>query len=358
MKPLIVPFFIAHQGCPHQCVFCDQVKISGGAEAVPTPDELYAAFAAYRETSGGRPLEAAFFGGTFTNLPRDLQASLLGALQPLLASGELAAIRISTRPDAVDSRTVSFLRRMGVGTVELGIQSLDDVVLERSGRGHTARVAEDACRLLAASGFRVGAQLMPGLPGDSPVTALATLRRTLDLRPDFLRIYPVLVVAGTELERLYRSGGYVPLELDAAVKICKIMLLETLRASVPVIRIGLHGSGELQANGSVVAGPCHPSFRQLVESSLCYDLMASLASSLPPAQPVTIHAAPTRLSDVAGQRRANLLRLRTEVGREVAAIKSDPRLSRLELRLTAGDSERTGTMLNLNYAVEEVADVV
>jgi histone acetyltransferase (RNA polymerase elongator complex component) len=349
MKPIIVPFFIAHQGCPHQCVFCDQVKISGGAEAVPAPDELRATIAAYRETSRGRPLEAAFFGGTFTNLPDHLQEFLLGALQPLMAAGDLAAIRISTRPDAVDSRTVSFLRRMGVGTVELGIQTLDDGVLARSGRGHTARVAEDACRLLSASGFRVGAQLMPGLPGDTPATALATLRRTLELRPDFIRIYPTLVVAGTELERLYRSGAYLPLDLDAAVALCKVMLLESMRANVPVVRIGLHGSGELQANGSVVAGPCHPSFRQLVESALCYDLMASLAASLPPGTPVTIHAAPTRLSDVAGQRRANIIRLRTEQGHDVAAITSDPRLSRLELRLTAGDSERKGTMLNLKY---------
>jgi hypothetical protein len=247
---------------------------------------------------------------------------------------------------------------MGVGTVELGIQSLDDEVLARSGRGHTARDAEEACRLLAASGFRVGAQLMPGLPGDSPATALATLRRTLELRPDFLRIYPTLVVAGTELERLYRSGAYLPLDLDAAVALCKVMLLETLRAGVPVIRIGLHGSGELKESGSVIAGPCHPSFRQLVESALCYDLMASLAAPLPPALPVTIHAAPTRLSDVAGQRRANLIRLRTELGHDVAAITSDPRLSRLELRLSAGDSERTGTMLNLKYTDGEAAHVI
>lgn len=358
MKPIIIPFFIAHQGCPHQCVFCNQVKISGGAEALPTPDEIYATIAAYRATSGGRPLEAAFFGGTFTNLPHDLQESLLGPLQPLMATGELASIRISTRPDAVDSLTVAFLRRMGVGTVELGIQSLDDAVLARSGRGHTARVAEDACRLLAASGFRVGAQLMPGLPGDSPETALVTLRRTLELRPDFIRIYPALVVAGTGLERLYLDGAYAPLDLDAAVTLCKVMLLETLRASVPVIRIGLHGSGELQAQGSVIAGPCHPSFRQLVESALCYDLMASLAVSLPPALPVTIHAAPTRLSDVAGQRRANLLRFRIELGHEVAAIKTDPRLSRLELRMTAGDCERTGNMLNLNYTSEEASYAV
>ncbi|HEY6872611.1 MAG TPA: radical SAM protein [Geobacteraceae bacterium] len=354
MKPLIVPFFIAHQGCPHQCIFCNQVKISGGAESVPSPAELLARIAAYRESGGKRVLEAAFFGGTFTSLPLSVQERLLGPLQPLLSTGELASVRISTRPDAIDPRTVEFLGRMGVRTVELGVQSMDDAVLDRAGRGHTARDTENASRLLADGGFSVGAQLMPGLPGDSPAAARASLRHVLSLKPDFIRIYPTLVIAGTELESMYRRGEYVPLGLSEAAEICKVMLHDALRAAVPVVRIGLQSTGEIQAGGAVVAGPWHPAFRQLVEGELFFDLATHLTRDLPPARTITLSCAPARVSDLAGQRRANLERLHRERGITVAALKADPRLSSLELRVEAEHFERIGTMLDLNYQGEDV----
>jgi len=354
MKPLIVPFFIAHQGCPHRCVFCDQLKISGAAETVPTPAELLDKIAAYRIYAGGRAMEAAFFGGSFTALPVSLQEQLLLPLQPLLESGALSSVRVSTRPDAVDHRTAEFLWEMGVRTVELGVQSMDDAVLSRAGRGHTARDAETACRLLAKAGFRVGAQLMPGLPGDSAESALFTLGQTLALKPDFLRIYPTLVIAGTELERMYLRGEYVPMELSEAVALCKVMLHRALRASVPVVRVGLQSTDELQAGGAVVAGPFHPAFRQLVEGELFYDLLVSLSAGFPTRHPITLFCAPVRLSDLAGQRRANTLRFRREREIEVAAIKADPRLSPLELRVEGTNFELVGSLLDLNYPREDV----
>ncbi len=355
MKPLIVPFFIAHQGCPHQCVFCNQVKISGGAEAVPTSAELLARIAAYRAGGADRPFEAAFYGGTFTTLPLSVQKRLLEPLQPLLASGELLSIRVSTRPDAIGPATADFLRRMGVRTVELGVQSMDDTVLDRAGRGHTARDTENAFRLLAGEGFRVGAQLMPGLPGDTPATARATLRRVLRLAPDFVRIYPTLVIADTGLERMYRRGEYAPLGLSEAVGLCKVMLHDCMRAAVPVVRIGLQATGELQAGSTVVAGPWHPAFRQLVEGELFFDLAALLTGDIPASRPITLTCAPSRVSDVAGQRRANLERLRRELGIVAAAVKADPQLSPRELRVESEHFERIGTMQDLNYPEEEGA---
>ena len=355
MKLLVVPFFIAHQGCSHHCVFCDQVKISGEAAGIPTPEDLRARIAEYRGSGGGRGLEAAFYGGTFTALPLSVQERLLEPLQPLLATGELASVRVSTRPDAIDPQTVAFLGRMGVRTVELGVQSMDDAVLCRAGRGHTARDAENACRLLANGGFRVGTQLMPGLPGDTPATARTTLRRILSLNPDFIRIYPTLVIAGTELERMYRRGEYVPLGIAEAVGLCKVMLHDCLRASVPVVRIGLQATGELQAGGTIVAGPWHPAFRQLVEGERFFDLAALLTRDLPSGLPITLCCVPARVSDLAGQHRTNLERLRRERGVTVAAIEADPRLSPLELRVVAEHFERTGTMLDLNYPEEDAS---
>ena len=353
MKPLIVPFFIAHQGCPHQCVFCNQLKISGGSETVPTPAELLDKIAAFRSYAKGRAMEAAFFGGTFTALPVSLQEQLLLPLQPLLASGGLSSVRVSTRPDAVDRRTAEFLRAMGVRTVELGVQSMDDAVLSRAGRGHTACDTVTACRLLAEAGLKVGAQLMPGLPGDTAETALDTLKQTLALKPDFLRIYPTLVIAGTELERMYLRGEYLPLGLSEAVALCKVMLHLALRASVPVVRVGLQPTDELQAGGAVVAGPFHPAFRQLVEGELFFDLLVSLSADLPSRLPITLFCSPARLSDLAGQRRANILRFRRDREIEVVALKPDPRLSPLELRVETANFELVGSLLGLNYPRED-----
>jgi histone acetyltransferase (RNA polymerase elongator complex component) len=309
----------------------------------------------YRGTAGTRDLEVAFYGGTFTSLPVALQESLLAPLQPLIERGDLAAVRISTRPDAVDRETVEFLKNRGVRTVELGVQSLDDAVLARAGRGHTARDAGNACHILSGSGMRVGLQLMPGLPGDSPAGALATLRRAIGFEPDFLRIYPTLVIAGTELERLYRAGDYLPMTLSGAVSLCKVMLHEASKASIPVVRIGLQATGELRSGEGVVAGPYHPAFRQMVEAELCFDLMAKLAADVAPGSRVIFSCSPGRVSDVAGQRRANLLRVKSMRGVEIAAIKADPSLSSLELRMETDTLLRMGSMLHdLNYAGEDV----
>ena len=358
MKPVIVPFFIAHQGCPHTCVFCNQEKISGGSGALPLPAEMLSRIAAYRETAGERDIEVAFFGGTFTSLPIRLQERLLAPLQPLLEQGDLIAVRVSTRPDAVDQKSAEFLMARGVRSVELGIQSLDDTVLALSGRGHSAQDAENACRILIEAGFRVGLQLMPGLPGDSPAKILATVRRAIGLGPAFLRIYPALVIAGTGLERLYRAGDYTPMSLPEAVSICKVVLHEALRASVPVVRIGLQATGELQSGSAVIAGPYHPAFRQLVEAELFFDLMTKLAAVFLPHHKVILSSAPSRVSDVAGQRRGNVRRLRRTQGIEVAAIKTDPCLSPLELRMEADNLVRMGNLLlDLDYTGKEAFHV-
>ena len=356
MKPVIVPFFIAHQGCPHTCVFCNQVKISGATAMLPSPAEMLGRIALYRRTSGERRVEAAFFGGTFTSLPLTLQEQLLTPLQPLLEKGDLAAVRVSTRPDAVDRETAEFLISRGVRTVELGVQSLDETVLALAGRGHTARDAENACRILADAGFRVGLQLMMGLPGDTPAKARATLRRAIGLGPDFFRIYPTLVIAGTELERLYRAGAYAPMTMSDAVSLCKVMLHEALKAAVPVVRIGLQTTGDLQPGGAVVAGPCHPAFRQMVEAELFFDLMSKLAREFPPDRKVILTSAPSRVSDVAGQGRANVRRLRDTQGIDIAAIKADPGLSSMELRMENDTLTRMGNMLlDLSYTGEDAA---
>ncbi|GFO55529.1 radical SAM protein [Geomonas sp. Red276] len=321
MKPVLVPFFIPHLGCPHRCVFCDQEKIAGARSVLPDPAQMRGRVAEYRSAAPGRALEVAFYGGTFTALSHADQRRLLEPLQPLLACGEVRSVRLSTRPDAIDPGTVSFLVSMGVTTVELGVQSMDDQVLIRSRRGHTAADVERAVSLLGQGGLSVGIQLMPGLPGDSEERSLASLRRALALSPSFLRIYPALVIDGTELADLYHRGKYRPLSLDEAVSVSKKMLAAAREAGIPVVRMGLQPTAELETPGVILAGPYHPAFGQLVEGELLYDRACELVAGLPAGSTVSFVVSRGRVSDLVGQRRRNVRRLAERFGVTVGKIR-------------------------------------
>jgi histone acetyltransferase (RNA polymerase elongator complex component) len=347
LRPVVIPFFISHLGCPHRCVFCDQEKIAGARGVLPSADEMLDKIEQYRNSSPGREFEVAFFGGTFTALPIEDQHQLLATLQPLLASGHLGSLRLSTRPDAVNPETAAFLKAMGVRSVELGVQSMNEEVLRLSGRGHSARDTERAVRALQSERIEVGVQLMPGLPGDTEERSLASLEQVLALGPSFLRIYPTLVIAGTELAARYQAGSYQPQSLDQAVSLCKRMLLLARSAGVPVVRLGLQPTAELESPGVLLAGPYHPAFGQLVESELCFDLMCVLSAGIPVGSRVSVLAPLGRTSDLVGQGRRNLTRLAERFGISVSKVREAADLGRDEIRLEWDGAERTGKLGNL-----------
>lgn len=350
MKRVIVPFYISHQGCPHQCVFCDQKVITGSSGILPAADEILTAVREWRRSSGAEPVEAAFYGGSFTLLSRRQQQALLEPLQPLLQSGEVASIRVSTRPDAVDATTAGFLRESGVSLVELGVQSMDDRALELAGRGHTALDTIAAFAALRAAGVIVGAQTMPGLPGESGEGAIASFRRLLALRPDLVRIYPAVVLQGTGLARMYQQGDYLPLTLEEAVRVCKIMLHDADCAGIPVIRVGLQPTDELSSGSEVIAGPYHPAFRQLAQGERWFDLLQVLGREFSPGTELTISTAMTEVSDVVGQKRRNIFRLERLSGLQVAAVYGDDALTAGTIRITgAGQTVHGDLLRDLNY---------
>lgn len=361
MKRVIVPFFIAHQGCPHHCVFCDQRAISGRSGSLPTSAELVRAVRAWRQSAKAAAVDVAFYGGSFTALPTEVQEQLLAPLQPLRESGEVRAIRVSTRPDALDRTIVQTLRGAGVTLVELGIQSMDDSVLTRAGRGHLAAHVEEAFQLLQSGGMGVGAQLMPGLPGDSPDGAIESLRRLLPLRPEMLRIYPAVVLKGTELARLYQTGGYRPLSLEAAVNICKVMLQMAAIAGIPVIRAGLQPTDDLTTAGQVLAGPYHPAFRQLAEGERWFDLLRLLCAGFRGDDELEISVAPARLSDVVGQKRINVRRIEEMYSLRLRRLHGDPSLGNDEMIIKGRTSTTNANLIkdlrynSSMYAVKERA---
>jgi histone acetyltransferase (RNA polymerase elongator complex component) len=281
-SPFVIPIFIAHQGCPHQCLFCNQRSITGapegmvGAHAV---EETIRTQLAWPRRHPEAPVQVAFYGGSFTGLPMERQRELLGAAQPFLAAGQVKELRLSTRPDYVTPEIAGFLREHGVGIVELGAQSLDDRVLAASDRGHTVAQVRAAVACLKDADIRVGLQLMLGLPGDSTATALASARQAAALGPDLVRLYPCLVISGSPLAELYRQGQYQPLSLPRAVALAGRLWRIFAAHRISVVRMGLQPSSSLEK--TVLAGPYHPAFGELVLSRLFFNSVRAELSARP-----------------------------------------------------------------------------
>jgi len=310
---MIIPFFIPHAGCPHQCVFCNQKNIIGQSTSVD-PSTIARTINAYLDKTEQRePAQVAFYGGSFTALPIEVQKSYLEACQPFIASGRIKGIRLSTRPDCISREILALLRDHHVDTIELGVQSMDDAVLMRSGRGHTAADTIHAVTLLREQDFTIGLQLMPGLPGDTAGTFMTTVSTVIAMRPAFVRIYPALVIKDTPLETLYRTGQFTPLSLDEAVQWCRNAFLQFERANIAVIRMGLQPTEELQKPGTILAGPYHSAFRQLVDSLVLLDRMrAALQQRAPGAGPAHLFSHPSEVAAAIGQKRSNIIALKKE----------------------------------------------
>ncbi|HUI68583.1 MAG TPA: radical SAM protein [Nitrospirota bacterium] len=332
---MIIPFFIPHAGCPHQCVFCNQKKITGQHESLDATRLPQKINEYLKNDSSDYPAQIAFYGGSFTALLLDTQKSFLEAVRPFIRSGQIKSIRLSTRPDRISREVLDLLSEYHVETIELGAQSMNDRVLMLSGRGHTEADTVHAVTLLEEYSFTVGLQLMPGLPGDSANGFLNTVNKAIALKPDFVRLYPTLVIKDTPLEELYHTGRYTPLSFDEAVSLCRDALTRFEEKGIEVIRIGLQPTEELLKPGTIVAGPYHPSFRQHVESSIFLDKMrAVLTGKVFPEHKAVIVVNPTDISASIGQQRSNIGILKKEFSIRDIIILSDHNIPKKTLKLT------------------------
>lgn len=279
MKHVNAALFVPFLGCPHRCSFCDQKAITGQETTVKPQDVVRAAQIAIASGADTAHGQIAFFGGSFTMLRRETMAALLKAALPFVESGAFAGVRLSTRPDAIDQATLSFLKQYRVTAIELGCQSTDDTVLCRNGRGHTRADIETACRLIKEAGIELGVQMMTGLPADSSDGAVQTARDLISFGADTARIYPTLVLRGTQLAEWYEAGDYKPQTLQEAVALCADLITLFEQNGVPVIRLGLHAGEQLQQN--LLAGPWHPAFRELVDGEIYLERMLSLLRDRP-----------------------------------------------------------------------------
>ena len=326
----IIPIFIPHAGCPHQCVFCNQKKISGqktaAAQAVRQQIEKYLQW-----IKPGPNNEAAFYGGSFTGLEPELQEELFTPVDELLQKGVIGSVRCSTRPDYISPARLELLKRHNVSTVELGVQSLDDAVLKKAERGHDAASVTQAVQLLREYGFKVGLQLMCGMPGQGRESFLQTVAQSVALKPGMVRLYPLLVIKDTPLEASYRSGGFTPLSVKAAAELCAEAWEQFTVAGITVIRMGLQPDEELCTPGNIVAGPFHPAFGELVKSlvlrrRLTPQIEALLSSGR---RKIKILVPKNMESKLRGQQNANI-KYWQALGAELTVIKTDGAKIKLE----------------------------
>ena len=297
----ILPIFVPHAGCPNDCVFCNQKRISGSL----LPASAETVRIAVSTLAPGSGYELAFYGGSFTAIPETEQEVLLAAALPARESGAVSAIRVSTRPDAVTKEKLARLRFYGVETVELGAQSMCDEVLLRCGRGHTSADTVKAAKLVRDAGFTLILQMMTGLPGSGEARDIQTARSIAALHPDGVRIYPTVIIRDTPLEALWRAGKYREHTVEDAVRVCAHILPIFDAAGIPVIRLGLNPSDEL-SGGAAVAGAYHPALGELVRSRLWRDKAETVLSDVEPGEDVVLGVARSRISVMTGQHRANV----------------------------------------------------
>jgi histone acetyltransferase (RNA polymerase elongator complex component) len=268
VRHFTIPVFIPEEACPNRCVFCNQHRIAG-AECAPSVEEVVAKVDEHLLTiPDGNDVEIGFFGGNFTGIPVEEQRAYLAAVQPYFESGRINGIRISTRPDYIGKDILLMLKQYHVTTIELGAQSLDEEVLKLAGRGHTASQVHEASQMIIENRFSLGLQMMIGLPGDTAEKSVYTAKEIIRLGAECTRIYPTLVIKETELEQLYLEGKYQPLSQEEAISRVADIVPLFIEAEVKILRIGLHPSEGLLDNTSLVAGPFHVAFGELVFSEI------------------------------------------------------------------------------------------
>ena len=330
---LIAPVFIPHEGCPYRCVFCSQVDITG-SRFLADKENVYSTLKTYlgssRSSKRYSRREVAFYGGSFTGLPQVRQEFLLSLIKPLIDNGQIDAMRVSTHPLFIDSTKLKRLKGYGVETVELGVQSTNQKVLEHSGRPCSREDLQKAVSLIRDFHFDLGLQLMLGLPGDNEKRFQASVMDVINLKPDFVRLYPALVLRHTPLYSMYQKGFYNPWSLERTLDSLKYAIKLFKNADIPVIRVGLQSDSSLKEN--LIAGPFHPALRYLVDCQIGLDLMVDKILSLKHIPKKVLFRVPKNLISIyAGNRRENIRVIKERFGLDEVSLNGEELCQQVEL---------------------------
>jgi histone acetyltransferase (RNA polymerase elongator complex component) len=330
---LIIPVFIPHEGCPYRCAFCNQTKITGvgvQSDQKIVQDAIHTYLNVFDSGNLPEKRQVAFYGGSFTGLSIQRQKLLLDAVRPWIESGKIHSIRVSTHSLLVNNQNILLLRENNVRIVELGIQSTNNKVLDAVGRPCNFDTVRSAVNSIRKNGLGLGLQLMPGLPEDNESIFMQSVHDVIGLEPDFVRIYPTLVIKNTDLYEMYNSGSYVPWSLERMIQLVKNALKAFKKFDISVIRVGLHADPSMLEN--LVDGPYHPSFRYLVESRIARDRMFDLIESLPEIPSTISFRVPSRhVSLFLGHKKDNISAIKSRYGIRNILIQQIGNLEDLQL---------------------------
>ncbi|OPJ61779.1 elongator complex protein 3 [Clostridium oryzae] len=332
----IIPIFVPHEGCPHNCVFCNQDTITGQKEVV---DHDYAIniIESYLKTMDAENsvIEVSFFGGTFTAIKAQKQEELLEVAYNYKKEHRIDYIRLSTRPDYIDDEVLTRLKKYSVDIIELGVQSMDDKVLKLAGRGHTRKDTIEASKLIKQYGFMLGHQIMPGLPGADEASDLMTCSEIIKLKPSICRIYPALVLRNTPMEKMYRNGEYKPYTLDQALEVVKKIYLDLHKSNIKIIRVGLQTNDDIAPGKDIIAGPFHSAFRELIEGKLYCDKIANNAAFIKDNLEIRIN--PKDISKLYSNRKKFFVDMKKQLITSNLKITLDENVERGSIMLQYGD---------------------
>ena len=337
MKHANIPVFVPHLGCPNDCVFCNQRKITGHdsfsiEDAKRSIEETVASLG-----EASRDAEIAFFGGSFTGIDRTLMTDLLDMAKDFCDRGSASGIRMSTRPDYIDDEILSILSNYPVKTIELGIQSLSDKVLIASKRGHTSSDSIRAMKAVKSAGFELIGQMMVGLPFSELDDEIKTLIGICDAGADGLRIYPTAVFACTELHEMMMRSVYSPLSVEEAVARTSELLCIAHDRNIPVIRVGLCETDSLHGENGIVAGAFHPALGEMCMSEFFLKLFyreLDKSGSLDGKKAI-LRVAKNMVSKAVGQKKVNINKLKDKYSLSEIKIIEDSSLSGYEFHLTS-----------------------
>ena len=350
MKKRIIPIFVPHRGCPHDCIFCNQKKITGVSTDI-TSDDVRNIIEEYLKTiDKDASVEVAFFGGSFTAIDIDIQRNLLSVAKEYVDKNIIDDIRMSTRPDCINDEILTMLKEYKVSIIELGVQSLDDKVLIDSVRGHSDKDVFESAELIKKYGINLGLQMMIGLPSDTEEKCIYTAKKFIDLKPDCVRVYPTLVVKETGLEKLLQENKYNPFSLEESIDIVKKVLVLFYINNVNVIRVGLQATEDIAIGKEVLAGPYHPAYRELVESKMYGDYIEYLIKKYNAKKNIDVLVNKKNVSRILGNKKSNVKNLKEKYG--VLLKTKESEISINELAFITDDKE------TLNINIYEIYNVL
>lgn len=305
-KHYTIPIFTPDIACKGNCIFCDQKNITSQYYQ-PTTADVQGTIIRHLQSipQENAHIEVGFFGGSFTGLSIDKQEEYLQLVQPYIAEGKIHSIRLSTRPDMIDDDILRMLKQYHVETIELGAQSFDKEVLLKSERGHSIEDTYNASEKIKTAAINLGLQMMIGLPGDTIEKSIHTAKTIVNLGATNTRIYPLLVIKNTPLEQMYKKGEYKVLSIDTTVDYLSKIIPVFEKAHVHILRVGLHQSEGLNSGDTLIAGPYHPSIKELAISKIWKELLQPLLQTDTYKEKIMIEVPPREINYAIGYHASN-----------------------------------------------------